>query len=237
MLWNSVQISNECIIGPQVLENEYVTGESYQNILIRYAFPCFNGAHTHYPNRATTYLINKRPKAGLGGWTICLAPTFPGSAPLRISVGPYHIKDICYIHRLYKTALKEIMDWNTANKSSNFWIMCAIIQNGALESSGRWRWSHREHYGLVKTLFPTHLFDINNARCTLKHQAVQASTFCAVSDQPVDKRHLSFFSTLIAAHGNLCALSWTRVNLVLTVAWCIANALHVWQVFHNTLDK
>lgn len=77
-------ISEEWVIRPYLFENENVTGESCQNMLVYGAFPPFRwpqedyifqqaGAPPHYSHQATNHLNNKRPsnltgKGGPLGW-------------------------------------------------------------------------------------------------------------------------------------------------------------------------
>ena len=75
MVWCA--IANTKIIGPFFFENENVTGASYRNMLIQYAFPRFSslredyifmqdGASPHYAIPVRNYLNRKRPNNWIG---------------------------------------------------------------------------------------------------------------------------------------------------------------------------
>lgn len=75
MVWCA--ISKQRVIGPFFFENENVTGESYRNMLINYAFPRFernlsdyifmqDGASPHFSTRVRAYLNWKKPNYWIG---------------------------------------------------------------------------------------------------------------------------------------------------------------------------
>lgn len=91
MAWCATLIKR--IVGPCFLKNASVTGESYRNMLTRYAFLRLrllqqdyifehNGAPPHYSNRARDYLNSKRPEnwIGKGGAAVC-PPRAPNLTP------------------------------------------------------------------------------------------------------------------------------------------------------------
>lgn len=107
-------IAKTKVIGPYFFENGNVTGESYRNMLIHYAFPRFaslpddyifhqDGAPPHYSNRVRAYLDNKRPDNWIGrGGPVAWPPRSPDLTPCDFFLWG-HIKS-----RIYDTPMTSI---------------------------------------------------------------------------------------------------------------------------------
>ena len=112
MVWCAM--SKERIIGPYFFENENVSGESYRNMLIHYAFPRLNnlrddyifqqdGAPAHYSNRVKAYLNNKRPNNWIGrGGPVAWPPRSPDLTPCDFFLWG-HIKS-----QIYSTPVESV---------------------------------------------------------------------------------------------------------------------------------